>query len=48
VRINRPWNNQAYVNMIDVRKADADWQYIDFAVELNGRVVELRLVNNLY
>ncbi|MCL2397069.1 MAG: S8 family serine peptidase [Defluviitaleaceae bacterium] len=48
VRINRPWNNQAYVNLFDVTKTDADWQYINFAVELNGQVAELLLINNLY
>ncbi|MCL2398074.1 MAG: hypothetical protein FWC93_08430, partial [Defluviitaleaceae bacterium] len=48
VRINRPWNNQDYVNMIDVRKTNADWDFINFTVELNGQAVELRLVNNLF
>ena len=47
VRINRPWNNQAYINMFDVSKTPA-WQYINFTVELNGRVVELLLINDLY
>ncbi|MCL2397946.1 MAG: hypothetical protein FWC93_07780, partial [Defluviitaleaceae bacterium] len=48
VRINRPWANPAYVNMIDVRKTDADWDFINLSVELNGQVVGIRLVNNLW
>ena|GEM_PF-2504161 len=48
VRINRIWNNPDYVNLIDVTKVNAPWQYIDFAVELNNQVAKLRLINNLY
>ncbi|MCL2397267.1 MAG: hypothetical protein FWC93_04295, partial [Defluviitaleaceae bacterium] len=40
--------NQAYINMIDVRKLNADWEFINLTVESGGRVVEMVLVNDLY
>jgi len=47
VRINRIWNNQGYVNMIDVNK-HAPWQYIDLTVEYRGQTFEVQLINNMF
>ncbi|MCL2366775.1 MAG: fibronectin type III domain-containing protein [Oscillospiraceae bacterium] len=48
VRVNRIWNNLDYVNLIDVTKNNAPWQYIDLTVALDNQSVELRLINNTY
>jgi|GEM_PF-2810274 len=48
VRVNRIWNNPGYVNLIDVVKNNAPWQYIDLTVTLGNQSVELRLINNRY
>ncbi|MCL2366780.1 MAG: fibronectin type III domain-containing protein [Oscillospiraceae bacterium] len=48
VRINRIWNNMDYVNLIDVTKNNAPWQYIDLTVTLGNQTVELLLINNTY
>jgi len=34
--------------MIDVRKLNADWEFINLTVESGGRVVEMVLVNDLW
>ncbi|MCL2365653.1 MAG: hypothetical protein FWC75_01230 [Oscillospiraceae bacterium] len=47
VRINRIWNNQGYVNMIDVNK-HAPWQYIDLTVDYRGQTFEVQLTNNMF
>ena len=44
VNVNRPWNNQNYVNFIDVNM-HAPWQRIYLTATLHGQVVELVLVN---
>jgi len=44
VNVNRPWNNQNYVNFIDVNM-HAPWQRIYLTATLNGQVVELTLIN---
>jgi len=49
VRVNRIWNNLDYVNMIDVTKRGANWEYIDLTVTLGtGQLVELLLINDLF
>ncbi|MCL2367021.1 MAG: fibronectin type III domain-containing protein [Oscillospiraceae bacterium] len=48
VRVNRVWNNMDYVNLIDVTKNNAPWQYIDLTVTLESQTVALRLINNTY
>jgi len=55
VRVNQIWNAPENVNLIDVRKAGADWQTIELTVILKNasatqeeQVVNLTLVNNLY
>jgi len=45
ININRPWNNQAYVNMIDARMRPATWERIYLTATLSGQVVEVVLVN---
>ena len=44
VNVNRPWNNQAYVNFIDVNM-HAPWQRIYLTATWQGQVVELTLIN---
>jgi len=44
VSINRPWNNQNYVNMIDVNM-HAPWQRIYLTAVLHGQTAELTLIN---
>ena len=44
VNINRLWNNQNYVNFVDVNM-HAPWQRIYLTATLHGQVVELTLVN---
>jgi len=44
VNINRPWNNQAYVNFIDANM-HAPWQRIYLTATLNEQVAELTLIN---
>ena len=46
VNVNRPWNNQNYVNLIDVNM-HAPWQRIYLTATLHGssQVVDLTLVN---
>ena len=44
VSINRMWNNQDYVNLIDVNM-HAPWQRIYLTATLHGQTVELTLVN---
>ena len=44
VRINEPWNNPGYVNMIDVN-FNAPWQRIYFTATVFEQTVELVLVN---
>jgi len=44
VNINRPWNNQAYVNFIDANM-HAPWQRIYLTATLGEQVVELTLIN---
>jgi len=48
VRINRIWNNTGYVNLFDVTKVGANWQYIYFTATVFGQTVELLLINNHY
>ncbi|MCL2366669.1 MAG: fibronectin type III domain-containing protein [Oscillospiraceae bacterium] len=48
VRINRIWNNTDYVNLIDVVKQGADWQYMDLEITLGTQSVELELINNTF
>ncbi|MCL2365770.1 MAG: fibronectin type III domain-containing protein [Oscillospiraceae bacterium] len=47
VRVNRIWNDQDYVSLIDVNK-HAPWQYIDMVVEYRGQEFEVRLINNMF
>jgi len=47
VNVNRIWNDQDNVNLIDVNK-NAQWQYINFSATLFGQTVDLALINNRY
>ncbi|MCL2366117.1 MAG: hypothetical protein FWC75_03615 [Oscillospiraceae bacterium] len=47
VNVNRIWNNQDYVSLIDVNK-HAPWQHIDMVVEYRGQVFEVQLINNMF
>jgi len=52
VRVNQIWNAPENVNLIDVRKIGANWQYISLTATLRNpgapgeQVVELLLINN--
>jgi len=53
VHVNRIWNNTGFVNVIDVRKREANpgtiampWHWIDLVATYNGQPVEMRLFNN--
>ena len=46
-RINRMWNDTDHVNLIDVTKRNANWQYINLAITIGySASVEVLLVNN--
>jgi hypothetical protein len=45
VRVNRIWNNQNYVNLIDVNR-NAPWTNIELSISLSGQTVVLQLVND--
>ncbi|MCL2397547.1 MAG: hypothetical protein FWC93_05715, partial [Defluviitaleaceae bacterium] len=47
VTVNRIWNNQGYVNMINVNK-NAPWQRIYFTAALFGQEVNITLINNRF
>ena len=47
IRINQPWANPGYVNLIDANK-HAPWHTIYLTATLNGQIVELTLVNNRF
>jgi len=47
IRINQPWANPGYVNIIDVSK-HAPWQTIYLTATLNGQEVPLTLINNRF
>jgi len=48
VRVNRIWNNTDYVNLIDVTKQGADWQYMDLMITLGTQSIVLELTNNTF
>jgi len=45
IRINQPWNNPGYVNLIDANK-HAPWATIYLTATLGDQSVELTLINN--
>jgi len=47
IQVNRPWNNQGYVNLIDANK-HAPWDIIYLTATLGEQVVELTLINNRF
>ena len=47
IRVNQPWANPGYVNLIDANKHEP-WQTIYLTVALNGQEVELTLINNRF
>ena len=47
IRVNRPWVNQAYVNLIDANK-NGDWQRINLTITYDGLTAEVVLINTHY
>jgi len=47
IRVNQPWANPGYVNLIDANK-HAPWHTIYLTATLNGQSVELTLINNRF
>jgi|GEM_PF-1369989 len=48
VNVNRIWNNQGYINLIDINNANGAWRFIDLTVTQFGQTLEFVLVNNQY